>query len=96
MKTSPIIESIPQVNTNVLSREEFLTTNELMKLLKIKHRQTVYGLIEKGLPKVVVGNGYRFIRQEVINFLKENSKNIDLGKFKRVKKYRNKRSKATP
>lgn len=52
---------------------EFLTTRELMRLLKIKHKQTIYALIEEGLPSVLVGRSYRFFRSEVIQFLKRRS-----------------------
>lgn len=54
-----------------LTPDEFLTTHDLMRLLKIKHKQTIYGLIEQGLPVIWVGKNYRFIRDEVVAFLKK-------------------------
>lgn len=59
-----------EIKMDRIAQEEFLTTKELMQLLKIKHRQTIYSLIDVGLPKIVVGRTYRFIKQEVITFLK--------------------------
>ena len=53
-----------------IAPDEFLTTSELMRLLKIKHKQTVYGLIQEGLPAILVGKNYRFIKNDVVNFLK--------------------------
>ncbi|GEM_PF-3189399 len=50
--------------------DEFLTTQELMRLLKIKHKHTIYRLIDEGLPAIVVGKNFRFIKNEVINFLR--------------------------
>jgi len=55
--------------------EEFLTTQELMQLLKIKHKQTIYNLIRDGMPAISVGKNYRFIKAEVIEFLRELSRN---------------------
>ena len=57
-----------------ISPDEFLTTRELMRLLKVKHKQTVYSLIEEGLPTILVGKSYRFIKGEVIAFLKKQSR----------------------
>ena len=58
-----------------LSNDEFLTTQELMQLLKIKHKQTIYNLIRDGMPAISVGKNYRFIKSEVIEFLRELSRN---------------------
>ncbi len=63
-----------EIKMNRITQEEFLTTKELMHLLKIKHRQTIYSLIEGGLPKIVIGRSYRFIKHEVITFLKKPSR----------------------
>ena len=63
-----------QVRSFRISEEEFLTTHELMKLLKIKHKQTIYKLIQQGMPAIIVGKNYRFIKEEVVTFLKEESK----------------------
>ena len=62
-----------KITQSEIAPEEFLTTKELMQLLKIRHKQTIYSLIEEGMPAVSVGRNYRFIRQEVIHYLKEHS-----------------------
>ena len=71
-------ETTPNLTTHVetaeIAPDEFLTTGELMKMLKIKHKQTIYNLIQEGLPVVNVGRNYRFIKKEVINFLRQQSK----------------------
>lgn len=59
------------VESKRIAPEEFLTTAELMDMLKIKHRQTVYDLIKDGMPSITVGRSYRFIKAEVINFLRK-------------------------
>ena len=59
-----------KLEMRTLSPDEFLTTQELMKLLKIRHKQTIYGLIEQGMPAIQVGKNYRFIKSEVVNFFK--------------------------
>ena len=64
-----------KVKTQDLSADEFLTTKELMRLLKIKHRKTIYRLIDEGMPHIMVGRHYRFIKQEVVSYLKESSGN---------------------
>ena len=56
------------------NHDEFLTTKELMQYLKVRHKQTIYKLVGKGLPAVLVGNNYRFLRREVVDFLKQNSR----------------------
>lgn len=77
------------LKTNTKSRtippDEFLTTRELMRLLKIKHKQTVYGLIESGLPTIMVGKSYRFIKGEVIEFFRQhrNHKRVPRHSIKR-------------
>ena len=58
------------VKHRALRPEEFLTTEELMALLKIGHKQTVYKLIKQGMPAILVGKNYRFIKHEVIQYLK--------------------------
>jgi len=67
----------PKVESRAIAPEEFLTTHELMRLLKIKHRQTVYTLIKDGMPVIKVGKNYRFIKKEVIDFLKKQSESIN-------------------
>ena len=68
------MESSRVVASKVVPKEEFLTIHELMALLKIKHRQTIYDLIDRGMPAIRVGRNYRFIKHEVIHFLKERSR----------------------
>ena len=72
MKTN----SLSRIKTTVSSipTEEFLTTQELMQLLKVKHKQTIYKLIADGMPAISVGKNYRFIKSEVIDFLKNSSR----------------------
>lgn len=61
------------IESDTLPPEELLTTNELMRFLKVDHRKTIYKLIGRGLPKIVVGHEYRFIKYEVLRFLKTQS-----------------------
>ncbi|MDA9101051.1 helix-turn-helix domain-containing protein [Omnitrophica bacterium] len=63
-----------EVCSKKLSPDEFLTTKELMQLFKIKHRQTVYDLIKDGLPVILIGRSYRFVKEEVLQFLKRHAK----------------------
>ena len=52
------------------SNEEILTTEEVSKLLRIS-RQTIYKLVEQGkLPGTKVGQSYKFLKSELIEFLK--------------------------
>jgi len=64
----------PQVSRTSLAPDEFLTTKGLMRLLKIKHRQTIYNLIAEGLPVIPLGRNFRFIKSEAIHFLKQVSR----------------------
>ena len=70
------LKSLPQktVKRRALRLEEFLTTEELMALLKIGHKQTVYKLIKQGMPAILVGKNYRFLKHEVIAFLKDETR----------------------
>ena len=71
MKTLPLEGKLATKTRKILiSPEEFLTTRELMRFLKIKHKQTIYTLIEEGFPVILVGRNYRFLKSEVIKFLK--------------------------
>lgn len=74
MKSLAIKDSETKVESTKISPDEFLTTAELMKLLKIRHKQTIYNLIEQGMPFIQVGKNYRFIKCEVIIFFKNFSK----------------------
>ena len=79
MKTSSATAFFPNVATklrrSLFSPEEILTTRELMRLLKIRHRATIYNLISHGLPVLICGKNYRFIRHEVIGFLRRKGRN---------------------
>ena len=66
--------NLTKVSAIAFEPTDFLTTQELMKLLKIKHRQTIYGLIEAGMPVLQAGRNYRFPKSEVITFLKRHSR----------------------
>ena len=51
--------------------EQYLSTGELMEMLSIS-RSTVYRLMEKGLPNIMVGSVHRFPSEQVLTWLKEN------------------------
>ena len=59
-----------KVVRSYLNPGEFCTTRGLMNLLKIKYRQTIYNLVNEGLPRIIVGRNFRFLKHEVINFLR--------------------------
>ena len=73
---SETIQQDPKVHSTALSPDAFLTTHELMKLLKIKHQQTIYALIKDGMPAILVGKNYRFIKQEVVDYFKQNARPV--------------------
>ncbi|MFQ5853425.1 MAG: helix-turn-helix domain-containing protein [Candidatus Binatia bacterium] len=50
--------------------EIYLSTGELMDMLSIS-RSTVYRLMEKGLPNIMVGSVHRFPKEQVLVWLKE-------------------------
>ena len=60
---------LPSV-TQAIPVDEFLTTKELMRFLKIKHRLTIYNFIKQGMPAIKVGKDYRFVKQEVIGYFR--------------------------
>jgi len=51
--------------------EQYLSTGGLMDVLEIS-RSTVYRLMAKGMPNIMVGNVHRFPIDQVVNWLKEN------------------------
>jgi excisionase family DNA binding protein len=53
--------------------EQFLSTKELMALLRVS-RSTISRLLEEGLPCLKVGGQNRFLKEEVIEWLKEREK----------------------
>jgi excisionase family DNA binding protein len=48
--------------------ERYVSTGDLMDILSIS-RSTVYRLMEKGLPNIMVGSVHRFPMTEVIDWL---------------------------
>ena len=52
--------------------EQYLSTGELMDVLGIS-RSTVYRLMKKGLPNIMVGSVHRYPIEQVVNWLKGNS-----------------------
>jgi excisionase family DNA binding protein len=50
--------------------ERYLSTGELMDVLSIS-RSTVYRLMEKGLPNIMIGSVHRFPIDQVLTWLNE-------------------------
>ena len=50
--------------------ERYLSTGELMDVLSIS-RSTVYRLMEKGLPSIMIGSVHRFPIDQVLTWLNE-------------------------
>ena len=50
--------------------EQYLGTSGLMHMLAIS-RSTVYRLMEKGLPNIMVGSVHRFPKEQVLKWLQE-------------------------
>ena len=50
------------------TQEKYLSTGQLMEFLEIS-RSTVYRLMEKGLPNIMVGSVHRFPMTQVITWL---------------------------
>jgi excisionase family DNA binding protein len=54
-----------------IKNDEILTVSQVSGLLKL-HPKTIYKLVKKGIiPGRRVGRKWRFLRSEVINFLKK-------------------------
>ena len=51
--------------------ERYLSTGELMDMLSIS-RSTVYRLMAKGMPNIMIGSVHRFPIDQVLSWLKEN------------------------
>jgi len=52
--------------------EEVLTTEEVSKFLRVS-RQTLYKLVEQGkIPGMKVGQGYKFLKSDLIASLRTN------------------------
>ncbi len=71
---SPQVERLAKTKTQKISPDEFLTTYELVTLLKIRDKKVIYNFIREGMPVILIGKQYRFIKNEVIDFLKQRSK----------------------
>ena len=55
--------------------ERYLSTGELMDVLSIS-RSTVYRLMAKGMPNVMVGSVHRFPIEQVLTWLRGNNGDI--------------------
>jgi excisionase family DNA binding protein len=53
----------------MVEQEKYVTTRQLMDLLEIS-RSTVYRLMAKGMPHIMVGSVHRFPREAVICWLR--------------------------
>lgn len=67
-----------KVKATSIGPEEILTTMDLQKFLKINHKRTIYDLIKQGMPVIKAGRNFRFIKQEVLNFLRRRTKMLKL------------------
>ncbi len=47
-----------------------ITTEQLMKKLQIKKRETIYAYIKKGMPSIRIGGKYMFDFEDVVEWLK--------------------------
>jgi excisionase family DNA binding protein len=54
--------------------EQYLSTGALMDVLEIS-RSTVYRLMAKGMPNIMVGSVHRFPMEQVLTWLEENYPN---------------------
>ena len=65
------------------NQEKYLSTSQLMELLEIS-RSTVYRLMAKGLPNIMVGSVHRFPVAQVVTWLKtQNSHTVSDGEGSR-------------
>ena len=55
---------------NEKNTERYLSTGELMDVLSIS-RSTVYRLMAKGMPNIMLGSVHRFPIEQVLMWLKE-------------------------
>jgi len=70
-----IPQSRMKPNSIVVCSGKKLTTAELMSLLKVRHKQTIYKLIKEGLPHSMTNGGYYFDPLRVIAHLRTTSGN---------------------
>jgi len=59
-------------NNGERQTEIYLSTAELMLMLSVS-RSTVYRLMEKGLPNILVGSVHRFPKEQVLSWLQGRS-----------------------
>ena len=52
------------------TQEKYLSTNQLMEMLEIS-RSTVYRLMARGMPRIMVGRVHRFPREQILVWLRE-------------------------
>ena len=60
------------------TQEKYLSTGQLMDFLEIS-RSTVYRLMAKGMPNIMVGTVHRFPREQVLTWLKKNHRDAPGG-----------------
>jgi excisionase family DNA binding protein len=58
-------------------QEKYLTTSQLMHFLEIS-RSTVYRLMAKGMPNIMVGSVHRFPREQVVGWLESQMEQTNL------------------
>jgi len=58
------------MNTDKLELERYLSRGELMTMLGIS-RGTVYRLMAKGMPNIMLGSVHRFPKDEVLTWLEK-------------------------
>ena len=56
---------------NEKNMERYLSTGELMDILGIS-RSTIYRLMARGLPNIMIGTVHRFPSEQVVAWLKRN------------------------
>ena len=50
---------------------EYLTSEQAMKLLKIKSYKTLRSYVANGLPAIVIGHSTRYTKESIDNFMKD-------------------------
>jgi len=53
-------------------QEKYFSTSQLMDFLAIS-RSTIYRLMAKGMPNIMVGSVHRFPREQVLSWLRANN-----------------------
>jgi len=62
------------MKVNDEQKEGLLDTKELMSYLGITSRATIRSYIKKGMPAYRVGLGYKFILDEIIEWIRNNQR----------------------